>query len=268
MSARSPTPWASRRNNLDESMMHGLDAVRRSSDNITRQSLHAIEGLSSQADLLKNVSENLLNQMSGVANRFDNQGQIHRPCRERARDRQHAHRFHAAEAPRRAFRHPAAAVGQGRSARRGHARLFADAGRLDRRHGEPGPRGHAADWRKAPPPTRKPLPRSSSACAARPTLRPRGRSRTCDRRFPASRRRSRITGSDRQPIQRHLGGPEGAGRPRRRGPADRAGAHSGRVGAPSRASRARARRTCGTPSATSCARSSSCRACPRASAAT
>lgn len=62
-------------NNLDESMMHGLDAVRRSSDNITRQSLHAIEGLSSQADLLRNVSENLLSQMSGVANRFDSQGQ-------------------------------------------------------------------------------------------------------------------------------------------------------------------------------------------------
>jgi hypothetical protein len=61
-------------NNLDESMMHGLDAVRRSSDNITRQSLHAIEGLSGQADLLKKVSENLLQQMSGVANRFDDQG--------------------------------------------------------------------------------------------------------------------------------------------------------------------------------------------------
>lgn len=62
-------------NNLDESMMHGLDAVRRSSDNITRQSLQAIEGLSNQADLLKRVSENLLQQMSGVANRFDSQGQ-------------------------------------------------------------------------------------------------------------------------------------------------------------------------------------------------
>jgi hypothetical protein len=61
--------------NLDESMMHGLDAVRRSSDNITRQSLSAIEGLSSQADLLKRVSENLLEQMAGVANRFGNQGQ-------------------------------------------------------------------------------------------------------------------------------------------------------------------------------------------------
>jgi ABC-type transporter Mla subunit MlaD len=54
--------------NLDESMMSGLDAVRRSSDSVTRQSLHAIEGLSGQADLLKSVSENLLNQMAGVAN--------------------------------------------------------------------------------------------------------------------------------------------------------------------------------------------------------
>jgi len=60
---------------LDESMMHGIDAVRRTSDNITRQSLKAIEGLSGQADLLKNVSENLLHQVSSVTNRFDNQGQ-------------------------------------------------------------------------------------------------------------------------------------------------------------------------------------------------
>jgi ABC-type transporter Mla subunit MlaD len=52
---------------LDESMMHGIDAVRRTSDNVTRQSLTAIEGLSGQADLLKRVSENLVTQMSGVA---------------------------------------------------------------------------------------------------------------------------------------------------------------------------------------------------------
>jgi hypothetical protein len=54
-------------NQLDESMMHGLDAVRRTSDSVTRQSLTAIEGLSGQADLLKRVSENLVHQMSGVA---------------------------------------------------------------------------------------------------------------------------------------------------------------------------------------------------------
>jgi ABC-type transporter Mla subunit MlaD len=61
--------------NLDESMMHGIDAVRRTSEGITRQSLKAIEGLSGQADLLKNVSENLLQQVSSVTNRFDHQGQ-------------------------------------------------------------------------------------------------------------------------------------------------------------------------------------------------
>ncbi|HEY1247050.1 MAG TPA: hypothetical protein VGF29_19685, partial [Hyphomicrobiaceae bacterium] len=57
---------------LDESMMHGLDAVRRTSDNVTRQSLNAIEGLSGQADLLKRVSENLVQQMSGVASQGQN----------------------------------------------------------------------------------------------------------------------------------------------------------------------------------------------------
>jgi hypothetical protein len=52
---------------LDQSMMNGIDAVRRTSDSVTRQSLTAIEGLSDQADLLKRVSENLVQQMSGVA---------------------------------------------------------------------------------------------------------------------------------------------------------------------------------------------------------
>jgi uncharacterized phage infection (PIP) family protein YhgE len=60
--------------NIDESLMTGIDAVRRTSDSITRQSLQAIEGLSSRADLLKNVSENLVQQISGVTTRFDSQG--------------------------------------------------------------------------------------------------------------------------------------------------------------------------------------------------
>lgn len=60
---------------LDESLMHGINAVRRSSENITRQSLKAIEGLAGQSDLLRNVSENLLSQINGVTNRFENQGQ-------------------------------------------------------------------------------------------------------------------------------------------------------------------------------------------------
>ncbi len=63
-------------NNLDESLIQGIDAVRRTSDSITRQSLKAIENLSGQADLLKNVSENLLQQVSTVTHRFDNQGRL------------------------------------------------------------------------------------------------------------------------------------------------------------------------------------------------
>ena len=63
-------------NNFDASMLQGIDAVRRTSDNVTRQSLKAIEGLSGQADLLKNVSENLLQQVSTVTNKFDSQGRF------------------------------------------------------------------------------------------------------------------------------------------------------------------------------------------------
>lgn len=59
---------------LDESLMQGINAVRRSSENITRQSLKAIEGLAGQSDLLRNVSENLLGQINTVTNRFENQG--------------------------------------------------------------------------------------------------------------------------------------------------------------------------------------------------
>jgi F0F1-type ATP synthase membrane subunit b/b' len=60
---------------LDENLMQGISAVRRTSENITRQSIKAIEGLAGQSELLKNVSENLLNQINSITNRFDNQGQ-------------------------------------------------------------------------------------------------------------------------------------------------------------------------------------------------
>jgi hypothetical protein len=55
--------------------VHGINAVRRTSENITRQSVKAVEGLTNQSELLKNVSENLLSQISGVTNRFESQGQ-------------------------------------------------------------------------------------------------------------------------------------------------------------------------------------------------
>lgn len=61
--------------NLDESLMHGINSVRRTSENITRQSLKAIEGLASQSEMLKRVSENLLSQVNSVTNRFEGQGQ-------------------------------------------------------------------------------------------------------------------------------------------------------------------------------------------------
>lgn len=60
---------------LDEQLVAGISAVRRSSENITRQSLKAIEGLSGQSEMLRNVSENLLGQINAVTNRFENQGQ-------------------------------------------------------------------------------------------------------------------------------------------------------------------------------------------------
>lgn len=60
---------------LDEALIHGVNAVRRSSENITRQSLKAIEGLSSQSELLKSISESLLAQINTVTNRFETQGQ-------------------------------------------------------------------------------------------------------------------------------------------------------------------------------------------------
>lgn len=61
--------------NLDESLMHGINSVRRTSENITRQSLKAIEGLAGQSEMLKRVSENLLSQVNAVTNRFEGQGQ-------------------------------------------------------------------------------------------------------------------------------------------------------------------------------------------------
>lgn len=62
-------------NELDESLTQGISAVRRTSENITRQSLKAIEGLSGQSEMLKNVSENLLGQINAVTGRFENQSQ-------------------------------------------------------------------------------------------------------------------------------------------------------------------------------------------------
>ena len=60
---------------LDETLMQGIAAVRRTSENITRQSVKAIEGLSGQSELLKSVSENMLDQINNVTGKFESQGQ-------------------------------------------------------------------------------------------------------------------------------------------------------------------------------------------------
>ena len=60
---------------LDEQLMHGVNAVRRASENVTRQSVEAIDGLAGQAELLRNLSDTIVSQMTGVTNRFDQQGQ-------------------------------------------------------------------------------------------------------------------------------------------------------------------------------------------------
>jgi hypothetical protein len=60
---------------LDETLMQGITSVRRTSENVTRQSLKAIEGLAGQSEVLKNVSETLLSQINTATDRFEGQGQ-------------------------------------------------------------------------------------------------------------------------------------------------------------------------------------------------
>ncbi|MEO1719376.1 MAG: hypothetical protein AAFR23_04005 [Pseudomonadota bacterium] len=60
---------------LDGTLMQGITAVRETSENISRQSIRAIEGLAGQSEMLKSVSENLLGQINTVTNRFESQGQ-------------------------------------------------------------------------------------------------------------------------------------------------------------------------------------------------
>lgn len=60
---------------IDHTLMQGIEAVRSTSENISQQSLRAIEGLAGQADLLRSVSENIFGQINSVTNRFETQGQ-------------------------------------------------------------------------------------------------------------------------------------------------------------------------------------------------
>jgi hypothetical protein len=60
---------------LDDSVMNGINAVRRTSENITRHTMKAIDGLAKQSGVLQNVADNLFQQIHGVTNRFENQGE-------------------------------------------------------------------------------------------------------------------------------------------------------------------------------------------------
>src|SRR5690606_15526272 len=57
-------------------VLEGVQAVRRASEAVTRQSMAAIEGLANQADMLKHVSEGLLSQINSVTGRFEAQGKV------------------------------------------------------------------------------------------------------------------------------------------------------------------------------------------------
>jgi len=61
---------------FDGQVLQGVQAVRRSSEAVTRQSMAAIEGLSNQAEMLKHVSEGLLSQINSVTGRFEAQGKV------------------------------------------------------------------------------------------------------------------------------------------------------------------------------------------------
>jgi hypothetical protein len=61
---------------FDGQVLHGVQAVRKASEAVTRQSMAAIEGLANQADMLKHVSENLLSQINSVTGRFEAQGRV------------------------------------------------------------------------------------------------------------------------------------------------------------------------------------------------
>ena len=103
--------------NIDHSMMSGIDAVRRTSDGITRQSFKAIEGLSNQTDVLRGVSETLMTPDLRRHQPVRQPRPIDRDCRQCVGGGNSPHRHDLAKAPGGTQRDPAAHVGQGAAAR-------------------------------------------------------------------------------------------------------------------------------------------------------
>ena len=60
---------------LDSTLVDGIEAVRRTSEQIAHQSVQAIGGLNLQSKLLREVSEDLLGQIGQLTERFERHGQ-------------------------------------------------------------------------------------------------------------------------------------------------------------------------------------------------
>lgn len=60
---------------IDETLVRGIDSVRRATETITTQSVQTINSLSAQAKFLKETSEELMREMSGLTTRFASEGQ-------------------------------------------------------------------------------------------------------------------------------------------------------------------------------------------------
>ena len=211
--------------------------MRRTSDSITRQSLKAIEGLSNQADMLRGVSENLVQQISGVTNRFDNQGQSIVNAASALEGGHAAHRLTLQK--RQAANDTCSACRQGQQldeVMRGYSATvegtLADAEARAHRLIEQLAQGTTAHAQAAvkrssacvsrptciprrwcplssacarrPTRNRRRWLPSSSACGPRPTRRPCGPSRTCGRRCRARPRRVHASGANLQHEQERL----------------------------------------------------------------
>ena len=60
---------------VDSTVSKGIEAVQRSNENITTQSLRTLDGLTQQGESLRDISEGLLGQIRDLTERFDQQGQ-------------------------------------------------------------------------------------------------------------------------------------------------------------------------------------------------
>ena len=194
----------------------------------------AIEGLSSQADLLKNVSENLVHQISGVTNRFDNQGQSIVQRRQRAGGRQRCASTPPCRSARRAERDPAAPVRQGEQLDEVMRGYSAVGGRHDRQRREPRPPAHRAARqrhrrpragrpRRARSPARADRRQSQAVVAEFERLRAQAEAQATraiedmrNKLSGVSQEVSQHLGTHRQPLQRDLRRPACPGVARRR----------------------------------------------------